>query len=126
MKFIILIISLCTVTIGCNKEPIAQKSAENLKIDYIKDISLFKREDGSSLSENENKAIETAKEYLNKEYNNPVIGQFSVAISKTGYQINFHGLKYKLKNDKWFNIKEGFGEIFISKDFKVLKSAIGP
>ncbi len=126
MKLLLIISLLFFLLSGCNNQQAIQKTQKNLKIDYIKDISLFKKDNDQKLSKAEIKAIKIANDFLNRNYNKPTKGQFSVARSKTGYQINFHNLQYKSEDNKWYAIKDGFGEIFLSEDFNVLQTAIGP
>jgi len=105
------------------------REAERLgqpEIDYIHDQSRFKKDGDASLSREEAKAISLARAHLVKRFGLFVKGSFRVARSRTGYQVHFHNLHTRRGDGFWQEVVEGFGDVFLSNDLRVVKADIGP
>lgn len=126
MKLLALIISIIILNLGCHSSPNVETLYNLTEVEYVKDQNLFKQESDSQISDLELRAIRVAKIELERIYGAKVKGHFSVAKSQTGYHINFHSLMLKRTLGRWYEIKEGYGEVFVSHDFSVQYAAVGP
>jgi hypothetical protein len=126
MKLFGCIIAGFILILGCHTSPGVETASDHPEVDYVRDQSLFKQEKDPWISDSEFWAILVAKRELEKVYDAKIRGKFSVAKSRTGYQIDFHSLELKRASGQWHEVLEGFGEIFVSHDFNVQYSAIGP
>jgi hypothetical protein len=95
-------------------------------IAYVSDASRFKRDGDPRLSPAERKAIAVARGALRRSFGRPVDAELSVAESPTGYQVNFTGLRTMTEGGQWAREPEGFGEVFLSGDLRVLRVDRGP
>lgn len=124
MKNLLLIFAF--VLLVFNNPANASNETSLPEVDFIRDHSLFKPELDPQLSDIEKSAIIISRKEIEKIFGSEIRGLFSVAKSKTGYQVNFSRLEKKIAANKWQEVIEGFGEVFLSHELKVLYSAIGP
>jgi len=92
---------------------------------YVSDRSAFNQEQSVVAGSAQARALRLAKAYLSHFLDQEIRGTFSVAEADWGFQVNFTGLK-KRKGEAWVSIDEGFGEVFISKDFTRMQLCYGP
>jgi hypothetical protein len=95
------------------------------QVQYISDPSLFKTQRAESLTVTEEQAIAAAKEHLAQAYDRPARGQFSIAPTQEGYQVNFRQLERREVDGNWSHIPEGFGEAWI-REGRVIRADVGP
>ena len=96
-------------------------------VEHIHDASRFKDEGDAALRQDESKAIGIAKRHLQRQFGKQLRGTFTVAAADWGYQVDFEDLQSVADaGDQWEQVSEGFGEVFLSKDFLVIRADVGP
>jgi uncharacterized protein YgiM (DUF1202 family) len=94
--------------------------------EYVRDTAQFKNAAGNSLSKGEREALLIAQEQLQKKFKRPVRANYSIAASNAGYQVNVTHIQTKTPAGKWVDQREGFGEIYLSPECRVLRVSLGP
>jgi hypothetical protein len=94
-------------------------------VESIRERSKFRPHSASTLAPEERGAIEATRRYLAQHYGHPIEGEFAIAQTKRGYQVNFHSLKAPRPVGGQPFIEEGFGEAWIENG-EVIRADIGP
>ena len=104
----------------------ATRPRSTTRPDYVSSALKFRREGSWFLLPGQRKALAAARSELEREFGAQVEGTFSVARSRTGYQVDFHDLQVKVTQAGWQDVEEGFGEVFLTKDHRIAQTCIGP
>ena len=123
MRSALVLSALLIAAAGCAP---SGSQADRPDIEYVREPARFKRDGGAPLDFGEAGALSVAKDALRKKLGSPVRGEFSVARSRTGYQVNFTRLQKKAPDGLWAEVVEGFGEVFLAKDLSLVQICLGP
>lgn len=99
--------------------------AEIPGLKYISDSAAFHSEDSDKLNPSKKRALLFAKKVLALYLDAEIMGTFSIAEADWGFQVNCTKIETK-KNGQWTPAVEGFGEVFLSKNFSRIQIDYGP
>jgi len=131
---LILLIFICFLS-SCNsgdkylisemqKRPFPSEIA--FKITYISDDAQFKEASDPTLSSDQKRALKFAQDILKLFLKGAQVqANYAIAEAEWGYQINYDAVKV-FESDKWVDVDEGFGEIFLSPGLSRIQIDFGP